>query len=101
MNSRINTLDVREDFRTGQHPCDKIHTALSGVAPGETLRLLVPFEPVPLFQLAARNGLGHQTRQTPEGDWEILFTHDPEAAAQATPGGPTACECSGPVPSRA
>jgi len=97
MNSRINTLDVREDFRAGQHPCDKIQNALSGVAPGETLRLLVPFEPVPLFQVAARNGLGHRSSQTPEGDWEILFSHDPDAATQAEADGPTTCDCAGPV----
>ena len=101
MNSRINTLDVRDDFRTGQHPCDKIHDALSGVAPGETLRLLVPFEPVPLFEVAARNGLGHRSSQTPEGDWEILFSHDPEAANRPEASGPTACDCAGPTSAEA
>jgi len=97
MNSKINTLDVREDFRAGQHPCDKIQNALSDVVPGETLRLLVPFEPVPLFEVAARNGLGHRSSQTPEGDWEILFRHDPEASARPAERGPTACDCSGPA----
>src|SRR3954471_2422848 len=51
MNPKINTLDVRPDFRSGQHPCDKIQNALSNVGAGEALRLLVPFEPVPLFDL--------------------------------------------------
>ena len=97
MNDKINTLDVREDFRSGQHPCDKIHSALNGVTPGQTLRLLVPFEPVPLFQLAARNGLGHKSSQTPEGHWEVLFSHDPEAASRAGIGAPSACDCAGPA----
>jgi uncharacterized protein (DUF2249 family) len=95
MNSKINTLDVREDFRSGQHPCDKIKNAIGSVARGETLRLLVPFEPVPLFEAAASKGLGHQSKQTPEGDWEVLFSHDSDIAAQSN-GTPAACGCDGP-----
>jgi uncharacterized protein (DUF2249 family) len=75
MDSKIHTLDVREDFRSGQHPFNKIQNALGNVGPGESLRLLVPFEPVPLFHVAASKGLGHTSRQTTEGYWEILFSH--------------------------
>jgi uncharacterized protein (DUF2249 family) len=76
MNSKITVLDVREDFRSGQRPCDKIKTALSKVVAGETLRLLVPFEPAPLYQLAANEGLGHESKQTTGGDWEVMFSHE-------------------------
>jgi uncharacterized protein (DUF2249 family) len=76
MSQNIITLDVREDFRSGQHPCDKIQNALGSVQNGQTLRLLVPFEPVPIFEVARNKGLGHEARQTPEGDWEVLFSHD-------------------------
>lgn len=75
MGSKIHTLDVREDLRSGEHPFNKIRNALSNVAPGESLRLLVPFEPVPLFQVAASKGLGYTSKQTAEGHWEVLFSH--------------------------
>jgi TusA-related sulfurtransferase len=81
MNSTIITLDVREDFRSSQHPCDKIQNALSAVGRNETLRLLVPFEPVPLFDVAAKKGLAHKAGQAPEGHWEVLFSHNPAAAS--------------------
>jgi uncharacterized protein (DUF2249 family) len=87
MTKRITTLDVREDFRSGQHPCDKIQNALAQVGDGEGLRLLVPFEPVPLFEVARNKGLTHEARQTPDGDWEVLFSHGGETGGQtARPG---------------
>ena len=58
MNSKINTLDVREDIRAGRHPFEKIQNALNVLHHGEALRLLVPFEPVPLYAIAASKGLG-------------------------------------------
>ena len=96
MNPKITTLDVRAEFRAGQHPCDAIKSALDRVGREETLRLLVPFEPMPLFDLAGKKGLGHQSTQTPEGDWEVLFSHDPAAAAaaQQNPAPAAACNCS-------
>jgi uncharacterized protein (DUF2249 family) len=91
MNAVTTTLDVRADFRAGQHPCDKIQNALSSVREGEALRLLVPFEPVPLFDVAAGKGLAHKSSQTAEGDWEVIFTHD--AAAKPATQNHTACGC--------
>ena len=91
----IVTLDFRSDFRAGLSPCQKIKGALSRVTPEESLRLLVPFEPVPLFELAAAQGLTHSANCSPEGDWEILFTtasvpNPPTATAAARS---TACGC--------
>jgi uncharacterized protein (DUF2249 family) len=84
MSQDILTLDVREDFRSGEHPCDKIQSALAQLAHGSTLRSLVPFEPLPIFEVAQSKGLGHAARQTPEGDWEVLFSHRPEVEAENT-----------------
>jgi uncharacterized protein (DUF2249 family) len=92
MSSPITTLDVRPDFRSGQHPCDKIQNALGSVRAGETLRLLVPFEPVPLFDVAASKGLGHKSTQISDGDWEVIFAHDIPTAATAQ--NHSACGCS-------
>ncbi len=96
------TLDVREDFRTGQSPCEKIKSALDQVGPNQTLRLLVPFEPVPLFSVAAAKGLRHSATRSPEGDWEVLFARvaDPTPATAAAADRPAACGCasSNPAP---
>lgn len=77
-NQKVITLDAREEFRSGRHPCDSIHNALDRVAADEVLRLLVPFEPVPLFELARSKGLAHDAKPISGGDWEILFSHDEE-----------------------
>jgi uncharacterized protein (DUF2249 family) len=102
MTTKTLTLDVREDFRSGQHPCDKIQNALSQVGRGETLRLLVPFEPVPLFEVARAKGLGHESRQTPEGDWEVLFsraeTKNESAERTARQAESCGCGCSATEP---
>ena len=81
MNPKIITLDVRPDFRSGQHPFQKILNAFSGVGEGEALRLITPFEPVPLYHVAANQGFGHQSSQTSEGDWEVIFTRNAAPAA--------------------
>ena len=93
MGSNVTTLDVREDLRSGQHPFNKIQSALGNVAPGESLRLLVPFEPVPLFHVAAGKGLGHTSKQTAEGDWEILFSHGVVNESQSAPSHRAGCGC--------
>lgn len=102
MKSNIITLDVRPDFRSGQHPCDKIQNALSEVRAGESLRLLVPFEPVPIYEVAHAKGLTHQAKPLDGGEWEVLFSHAPEAKApakpRATPSDDCGCGCRGTEP---
>ena len=70
------TLDVCADFRAGLHPREKIQTALMKLAAEEALRLLVPFEPVPLLHWATGRGFAYQTKQNTEGGWEVLFTRE-------------------------
>ena len=83
MNATIHTLDVRADFCSGRHPRGKIQNALNQLSAGETLRLLVPFEPVPLLLWADAQGLVYQTNRTPEGDWEALFIREQIQPIQA------------------
>jgi uncharacterized protein (DUF2249 family) len=93
MSNQTITLDVREDFRSGLHPCDKIQNALRHVSDGQTLRLLVPFDPIPLYEVARQSGLGHESRQTTAGDWEVLFSAnigEPEADTEDEHAG---CRC--------
>jgi len=83
MTQNITTLDVRPDFRSGQHPCDKIQGALSNVRSGQTLRLLVPFEPVPIYEVARTKGLTHEAKPIGGGEWEVLFS--PATASNPLP----------------
>jgi len=74
------TLDVRPELRAGGEPFPRIMQALARLAPGQTLRLLATFEPIPLYHVLGRKGFAHQAiRHGPE-DWEILFTPAAEAA---------------------
>lgn len=68
------TLDVREDLRNGKEPLPMIMQAIQSLTPGQPLRLLATFEPLPLFAVLARKGYGHYSTHHGEGDWEVLFT---------------------------
>jgi hypothetical protein len=90
---KVTLLDLREDFRAGLHPCDKIQNALSAVGKDEALRLLVPFEPLPLFEVATSKGLGHHASQTADGDWEVIFSPSLAVPAPNTAACPVSCGC--------
>jgi uncharacterized protein (DUF2249 family) len=80
-NTNIITFDARDAFRAGEHPCDQIQGALNHVTETHALRLVVPFEPVPIFEVARTKGLTYTARQTDAGDWEVLFTRNPAPTA--------------------
>lgn len=67
-------LDVRPILRAGGEPFGAIMSAVRELAPGQSLRLLAPFRPDPLFQVLARQGLANDAHQIDGGDWEILFS---------------------------
>lgn len=67
-------LDVRPILRAGGEPFGAIMSAVRELAPGQSLRLLAPFRPDPLFQVLARQGLANDARQVEGGDWEVLFS---------------------------
>ncbi|MCA1490570.1 DUF2249 domain-containing protein [Ensifer sp. NBAIM29] len=71
-------LDVRPILRSGGEPFQAIMEAVSGLKPGQALRLLAPFRPQPLFKVMAGRGFAHAAREIGGGDWEVLFT--PEEA---------------------
>jgi len=72
-------LDVRPILRDGGEPFGAIMEAVAGLAPGQGLRLLAPFKPVPLFGVLGARGFEPSAREIGGGDWEVLFT--PQAAA--------------------
>jgi uncharacterized protein (DUF2249 family) len=103
MNEQIVTLDVRETIRAGEKPCSSIMDAAAGLKAGESLRLLAPFEPKPLFAVLAQQGFAHSARPLGGGDWEVLFFRDAALASQAaqTPASQSSasggCGCSAPA----
>lgn len=76
MNNNIVTLDVRADIRAGRQPCSSIMGAATGLKDGESLRLLAPFEPKPLFEVLGQQGFAHSAQEIGDGDWEVLFFRD-------------------------
>ncbi len=74
MSNRTITLDVREDIRNGREPFSKIMQAVARLKEDEQLLLIAPFEPAPLFGVLAQRGFSYQSKPTPAGDYEVLFT---------------------------
>ena len=59
MNANTITLDVRSHVRAGIEPFTLIMKTVGGLEPGQDLRLLAPFKPLPLFNVLARKGYSH------------------------------------------
>jgi uncharacterized protein (DUF2249 family) len=66
-------LDVRPILRAGGEPFDQIMKAVAALRPGQTLRLLATFKPMPLFALLGAKGFAHEEKELGDGDWEVLF----------------------------
>lgn len=77
------TLDVRPELRSGGEPLPRILQAMSQLQPGQSLRLLTTFEPIPLYAVLGWKGFCHVACQHREGDWEIVFTPGDAAAGAA------------------
>ena len=84
------TLDVRPELRAGGEPFPRIMQAVANLQPGQTLRLLTTFEPIPLYAVLGRKGLAHRAIHHGKEDWEVLFSADSDAAAAPRPPRPAA-----------
>lgn len=67
-------LDVRPMLRAGEEPFQAIMDAVSALAPGQSLRLIASFRPVPLFSVMANRGFAASDRALGGGDWEVTFS---------------------------
>lgn len=74
-------LDVRPILRDGGEPFGAIMDAVAALAPGQSLRLLASFKPIPLFQVLGARGFEPSAREIGNGDWEVIFT--PAAAMKS------------------
>lgn len=79
------TVDVRDILRSGGEPFGEIMAALGRLAPGQGLRLVATFKPVPLFAVMAKRGYDHAEREIGGGDWEVVFTPVAAASSEAEP----------------
>jgi uncharacterized protein (DUF2249 family) len=78
-------LDVRPTLRAGGEPFQQIMEAVTRLRPGQGLRLLATFEPVPLFSVLGAKGFEHEARQIADDDWEVFFRPAQAAAEKAAP----------------
>jgi uncharacterized protein (DUF2249 family) len=92
-------LDVRPTLRAGGEPFEEIMRAVTGLRPGQGLRLLASFKPVPLFSVLGARGFGHEARELADGDWEVLF-RPVAAATEPSPAAPPADDADWPEPVR-
>jgi uncharacterized protein (DUF2249 family) len=67
-------LDVRPILRAGGEPFSAIMEAVDALAPGQSLRLLASFKPIPLFHVLGNRGFEPSAREIGDGDWEVIFT---------------------------
>ncbi|WP_233253202.1 DUF2249 domain-containing protein [Paracoccus binzhouensis] len=81
-------LDVRTPLARGEEPFSAIMAAVDSLLPGQPLRLITPFRPVPLFGVMANRGFGASDRLLQGGAWEVTFTPVVGAGPEAglTPG---------------
>ncbi len=66
-------LDVRPIFAAGRPPLVPILNAVNRLLPGQSLRLIAPIQPVPLYQMLNERGFTPEPTERDDGSWEILF----------------------------
>lgn len=89
MNPALLELDVRPTLRAGGEPFEQIMEAVSALEPGQGLRLLATFKPVPLFSVLGAKGFDHEARELDGGDWEVLF-QPTQSEPESIPAAPAA-----------
>jgi len=67
-------LDVRPDLESGGEPFVRIMEAVAIIKPGETLVIIAPFEPVPLYDVLGARGFSHETAMVAAGEWVVRFS---------------------------
>ncbi|MDP1929549.1 MAG: DUF2249 domain-containing protein [Thiobacillus sp.] len=64
-------------------PLEKVLQALTQLRPGQSIRLLLPREPFPLYPIIAARGYCHATRMEADGSYVILI-RQADAPPEAT-----------------
>lgn len=70
--SAARTLDVRE---IDGPPFENIVTALEALERGQRLRLIAPFEPVPLYEELDERGFAHESERREGEVWHVRIEY--------------------------
>lgn len=68
------TLDVRDELAAGGEPFVRIMEAASSIPSGQSLVIVAPFEPVPLYGALGGRGFTHETECVATDEWVVKFT---------------------------
>lgn len=71
------TIDVRPILASGGEPLSEILAAAEGIAEGESLVVIAPFEPAPLYGVMRQMGFSADVAPDPGGGFRIVFTRGP------------------------
>lgn len=69
----LELLDVRPILARGEEPFGAIMTAKARLQPGSVLRVIAPFEPVPLYAMFKAEGYEARAKQVGPAEWWIEF----------------------------
>ncbi len=72
----VEVLDVRPELEQGGEPFVRIMEAAARVEPGESLVIIAPFEPVPLYGALGGRGFSHASQREAADKWVVRFTRD-------------------------
>ncbi|MEL4374921.1 DUF2249 domain-containing protein [Brucella cytisi] len=75
-------LDVRPLIKGGVEPFNAIMEAVDSLSPGQSLLLIAPFKPAPLFSVMERKGFSAKAEPLDNGDWQVLFSPVMDAAPE-------------------
>ncbi len=70
----ITTLDVRPNLERGDDPFVLIMEAAEATGANESLVVVAPFEPVPLYAALAERGFLHETTCLAPDEWHVRFS---------------------------
>ena len=69
-------LDVRADLAQGGEPFVRIMEAAAQIAPGQSLVIVAPFEPAPLYGVLGGQGFAYATARVADDEWVVRFSRE-------------------------
>lgn len=69
-------LDVRPELEQGGEPFVQIMEAAQRIQPGESLVIVAPFEPAPLYSALGGRGFSHAAERVTSDEWIVQFTRN-------------------------
>lgn len=67
-------LDVRSELEQGGEPFVSIMNAASAIKPGGTLVIVLPFEPILLYDVLGARGFVNQKEKITADEWIVCFS---------------------------